>query len=380
MSDAGRPAALGSALVRKVGFACAVAACVAMPALIAGAGIDRAPAEGELERLAAAHAGTMASAMAGRFELAMVTVAADWPEQPAAVMHLLATARLAQVLAVLALSMLLYLAMLLARGRLFALAACVGFAVLPAVMVQGHVLRPESAATVFAGLALVLLQCLMLVVQRRHARGALRRGIVLTLLAISSASAIGLAVGTLPTLGGVLHLPLVLAMLIAVQAGLRGCRVGLRRGFLRFPAHAVTGRLWPPAVAMLLSFVMALWCLHASLRAPADEVRATVLAVTMLPEQVVAAGALLTLAAIGAVAMLFRTGLRFGRRGRAGADLVLLVYCFTQLGGGLTARGGLDPLPTAPALAIVFGEGVLVVMGFCSWWLRRRRLTSTPPR
>lgn len=368
------------AVVRQLGFASAIVACIALPALVVGAGIDAAPMPGELERLRAAVDGTFGSRLAEQFERLTLPLAGAWPDDADQQMTLLGTARLAQVGGVLLLSMLVYLATLLARGRLAALAACVGLTCLPAIMVHGYVLRPETLATAFTALGLLLLQLMVTTVHGRASRGVKRRAIVLALLALSAATAIGLAVGAMPALGGGLQLPLVLAMLIALQVGLRGVRVGLRRGFLRLPAHATTSRIWAPALAMMAAFVMALWCLHASLTGSSDTVGATALASSMLPENGLARALLLALAGIGAVSFLARTGWRFGRRGRAGADLVLLLYVFTQLFYGLAATARFDPLPAAPALAILFGEGVLALVAFVAWLGWRARRKSTPGR
>jgi len=373
-----RPAPAGG-WIRKSGFVCAVLACIALPALVAGANLDAPPMVGELERLQQAWQGSLGSRLAGQFELATLPAVSAWPESPDAQARLLGSARLAQVLALLALSMLIYLATLLARGRLAALSACVVFACLPAVMVHGYVLRPETAASVFAALALVLLQCMAFAVHSRR-QGGWRRRLELALLALSSATAIGLAIGTLPSLGSALQVAIALLMLTALQLGLRGGRVGLRRGFLRLPAHAISGRMWAPTLAALMAFVMAMWCLHIALTAPALAVRPTVLDVTMWPDSAWPMVLVITVAGLGALSFVLRTGVRFGRRGRVGADLVLLVYCFTQLAYGFSSGQRYDPLPAAPALAILFGEGVLALAAWLAWMSKRRAGISPAPR
>lgn len=360
--------------LRAVGFAAAALACVTVPALVAGVRIDAPPADGELERLAAAWHGTIGSELARQFETAMlIPRPAEWPTEPVAQSNALGAARLMQVLGIFAISALVYLATMLARGRLAGLVACLALAALPAVYDVGHVLRPETAATMFAALGLLLLQNMAQAVHGGRSRGPARRAVVLVLLGSCAALAIGLSIGTLPSMGGALLLPIGLFMLATLQLVLRGFRIGRRRTFFAWPAHAITRRLWPIALAALLSPVAALFCLQASLTVPADEVGASALRTSVLPESVWGTSVLVVLAIVGALSFLVRIGIRYGRRGRVGGGVVLLVYAGTQAIYAISTEGRFDPLPAAPALAVLVGEGAFGLFSLLMWLPQRGR-------
>lgn len=366
-------AAPAAGWLRTAGFASAALLCIALPALVAGIDIDAPPADGELERLRAAWNGTIGSDLARQFELAQVPLNAErWPADRPAELRLLGTARLMQVLAIFAISALAYLVTTLARGRLAALATCLAFAALPAVYEVGHVLRPETASVTFAMLGLLLLQCMAHAVHGGRSRGPWRRSVVLVLLAANSGLAIGLAIGTMPTMGGMLLVPIALFMLATLQLLLRGMRIGTRRSFMAWPAHAITRRLWPVALAALLSPTAAMLCMLGSLTVPADEVSASELSTSVLPAGTYGAAVLIVLAIVGALSFLVRTGIRFGRRGRLGPDVVLLVYAGTQIIYATGTDGRFDPLPAGPAVAVLVAEGAYGIVALVAWLSRRR--------
>jgi len=371
----GRPPAVSGRVTRwllSAGLASAVLLCVALPGLVVGAQIDAPPAPGELERLAAAFDGSIGSEIARQFELAAVPESLEWPSTPAEQLRLLSSARLMQAFGILALSMLLYLAVLLARGRVAGVIACLALACTPAVFEQGHVLRPETAATAFTALAVVLLQCMAQAVYGSRTRGPRRRAIVLVLLAVSAAFAIGLAVGAVPTMGGTLLIPIALFMLTTLQLVLRGFRISWRRTFFAWPALAMTQRLWAHALAAVLAPSAALLCMLVALRVAYDEIRPSGLATSVLPTGTAAASVLLVLAILGGITFVLRTGIRFGRRGRVGADLVLLAYAGTQIAYAAGSEVEFDPLPAAPAFAVLVGEGAFAILAGVLWVLRRR--------
>ncbi len=375
MSAAAPPPATGrpsGGRTRAVGFACAAIGCVGLPALVAGLDIDAPAASGELERLRAAWAGTSGTELGRQFEVATLPATAEWPTAAGKQHGLLAMARLMQVLAMFAVSALCYFVVVLARGRLPALVTTAGLVLLPAVYEHGHVLRPETAAVTFALLGLLLLQLTAHAVHQRRRRGRLRRVVVLLGLLTTASFAMGLALGTRPTMGGILLVPIALFMLATLQTALRGLRIGRRRGFLAWPAHAITQRLWPIATVALLAPLAGALCMVGSLKVPADRVTGSELAARALPESPLGAWTLLALAGLGAITFVVRTGVRFGRRGRLGPDLVLLAYAGTQILYVTNVDGRFDPLPAAPALAVLIGEGLFGIVALLAWLNARR--------
>ncbi|MCR9248235.1 MAG: hypothetical protein NXI31_24670 [bacterium] len=360
-------------MFRTAGFASAALGCIGLPALIAGLDIDSAAAVGELERLRAAHAGEPGSELARQFLLAGVwPFPGEWPVAVAAAERLLATARLMQIAGLFAIAGLTYFAMLLARGRLAALASAAALAVLPVVHDVGHVLRPETAGVMFTMLGLLLLQSLTTVLHGGRSRGRVRRAIVLVLFAGAAGFAFGMGIGTVPSLGGTLLIGIALFMLTTLQLALRGLGVGRRRGMMAWPAFAITGRLWPMAAVALAGPVGAIFLMLWSLELPVDELLPTRLAAAVLPQQPLAFCVVLVLLAIGALVLLLRTGIRFGRRGRVTPEVVLLAYVATQTLGLATFAPGRDSLPAAPALAMLVGEAVVALAAFVPWLVRRR--------
>lgn len=363
-----------------------VATVLALPALLAGARLDAPPRPGELQRLAAAAAGGPGgSEVARRFQLAtapgVVPEALQGPQPVAgaAATAFVARARLVQVLFLFAASAGVYLATVLARGRLQALLACLCLPMLPPIAAEGHVLRPETAAVVFTLLALVLLQVLAADVHRRRRRGW-RRGSVLVADGAVAALALGLAAAALPARGGGLLLPGFVMSVAALHLGARAVRLLRRNGLLRLPIGAINRRLWPWTLAAVLAPVAGLVLLQRLLGGPAGSLPATPSEVGLLPAVLALRWPLQALLGLGTVVAVLRIGLRFGRRGRIGPDLVLLLYCALQLACTVGAGPGTDALPAAPALAIVLSEGLIVTVGAVAWWWLRRRGAVTSAR
>ncbi|MFO1078736.1 MAG: hypothetical protein U1E73_13515 [Planctomycetota bacterium] len=342
----------------RLGFASAVFACVALPVLVAGLGLGEVAAPGEVERLDAARTTASGSLLAD----ALLASTSWWFGGDAAVAHgTLVGARLSQLAALFVLSALVYTAGVLARGRLLGVAACLALACLPPVSTGGHVLRAETWAAVFALLGLVLLQCLLW-------RSGQRRRVVLPLV-LTCAVAVGLAVATAPTVGTALLVPIVPFLLAAVQALLRGLRVGQRRSWFALPAHAITARLWGPGLAALLAPVAALVLMVVAVDGQGPP--STALGAPLLPVATLARGLVLLLAGFGGAAFLLGAGARFGRGGRLGPELALAAYCTTQL---LHVQFGRerDPTPAVAALALLSAHGLLTAVAAAAWFVRRR--------
>ncbi len=336
-------------------------AIVVLPGLVAGASIDAPPLPGEIVRLQGAldpagPSGSSGSEVARQFFVSTLANGAILPTEPARKAEVVSRARLAQCASVLGLGLLVYVAVLLARGRLQALLACCCLAALPPVAVEGYVLRPETPAALFTVLALVLLQCLAQPQRGRGHHPAWRRALFVFGLSLCTTAATALAVAALPSIGECLLVPGIVLTVAAVQLGLRSLRIGRRIGFLRVPIRSINHRLLPWTATALLAPAMALILLSAA-AVPVDTLPATTSAVALLPANAWGRGLVVVVALVGTLAGVLRVGLRFGRRGRIGADLVLLIFCAVFLASAAGAPTAVDSLPGAPAMAVMLSEG-----------------------
>lgn len=353
-----------SPMLRRIALACVTLLCLVLPALVAGVGLGE-PARGhELARLQHAIAPATAPAaadneVARQFFAFLVAGETVFPAEPAAQAQLLARARLGQVLGLFGVGLLLYVAVLLAHGRLQALLACAALAVLPPVLHEGHVLRPETPAALFAALALVLLQCVA-----QQPRTGRRRTVHVAGLLLCAMVASALSFATLPVSASVLLVPGIVLCIAAVQLTVRAVRIGRRRGLARVPARAINQRLLPWTATALLWPVIALALLAVIVSGPIDALAATASTLGWLPAGMVARVAFALLFATGTLAAILGVGMRFGRRGRIGADLVLLVFCAVTLAGGTGTGGdgGADRLPLVVATAAVLAHGARTLL------------------
>lgn len=365
--------------MRRAAEVCLVLLFVLLPALVVGTRLDAPVTAGELHRLAAALDATQAGAhslVADRFYVMALPSDAALPATAGQQGVLAGRARLGQVLFVFALSALVYLALALARGRVAGLCACAALAMLPPVLREGHVLRPETPATVFGMLAIVLLQCLARLGAGHHGPLRLGRSVQALGLLVCACVAMGLSLAALPTTGLLLVVPGCVLCLAVVQHGWRAVKVLRRRGLLRLPLHALNRRLLPWTAASFLGPLGGALVVHLAVRGPVDGLMPTVADFGLGPASPLVRVGVAALTAFAAVAAVLRIGARFGRRGRIGADLVLLVYCAAQLAWHLADRGHGDSLRAAPAFAILLGDGVLS-LGVLGFGLRRRvRVTS----
>lgn len=331
-----------------------------LPALVAGVGIARAAAPGEWERLAAALTGARpiaASLVADGFLLATVPAGAPVPlPDSVAAEALLGSARIGQVLGIVALSFLGYLAMMLAGGRARSLLAVAWLAVLPPIAGEGHVLRPETPSVVFGLLALLLLQCVSGV--QRPASTARARATVTFLLCATAAVAIGFAVAALPSAGILLLLPGGASIMATALLVLRLLRALRQRSIAVLPIRAGAARLWPWVLASMASLLATVLLLDIAVRAP-EALSPTGSGCGLLPALPVLRYPLSLLAVLGAARLLLRTGQRLGRRGRLGADFLLLLYCASLLAQRVLRPTDDDALPAALPMALLLAEGTV---------------------
>ena len=268
---------------------------------------------------------------------------------------------------------LVYLAVLLARGRLQALLACAALAALPPVAAEGALLRPEALATLLTGLALLLLQSFAQTATRQARRAPWRRVASLSGLGACAALALGLSTAALPSLGAPVLLPGLVLTLGAAMLLVRALRLMRRNSIERLPYRALNARLLPWTAVGLLAPAVVIGVLAAAVTGPTAAVLGTPAEVGLLPRPGLLRTACYCLLIAGAAAAVLRIGLRFGRGGRIGAEVVLLVYCALELAATIGAPPHVDRLPAAPALAIVLAEGARVVLAGIAWLAVGRR-------
>ncbi|HEX5053822.1 MAG TPA: hypothetical protein VFZ65_18725 [Planctomycetota bacterium] len=361
-----REAAPGPKWWRPVATGCIVLAVLLLPVLVAGTRIDAPPTPAELEHLRSALAPTGSTAAVGsevarQFYVSMLFGTASVPADPEAAAAVVAQARTAQLVSLLGITLLLYLGVLLARGRLQALLAVGALLMLPPIGAEGHVLRPETPTAVFCLLSLVLLQCLAQSARQRHGGRAPRLPFVAGLV-LCATVAQGLAVATLPSSGECLLVPGVVLTIAAVQLGLRGVRVVRRQGLERLPIRSINGRLLPWTATALLAPAVALLLLSVAVVVPVEALPSSMSTAGLWPAAWPFRLPLFGLLGLGVVAGVLRVGLRFGRRGRIGADLVLLVFCVVFLATAIGTPDSDDRLVAAPAMAAVLSEGLRTLL------------------
>lgn len=365
--------------LRRLAIAGLLLAILALPALLAGAHIDAPAGPEEVQRVATAlrgGGGPSASDIDRHFFLATVSpLPPELPTEPQALALLMTRARLIQVLFLLAISGGVYVAVMLARGRVQALLACLCLALLPPVANEGQVLRPETVSTLFGLLALVLLQGLAQTIHRRANGPAIVRNGVLLGYCAAAAMALAMALAALPARGAGLFVPGAVMSVAALQVATRMLPIVRRKGLWSLPMRSINGRLWPWTVVSLLAPALGLLLLVHTLHASVDHLPASQSAVSLLPAVFWGRVPLVGLLAVGAIAAVLRIGLRFGRRGRVGADFVLFTYCAVHLAGHLAGEP-CDALPAVPAMAIGLGEGGLAAIHAVGWWRLRRRLVA----
>jgi hypothetical protein len=367
-----RPPSASPRVGRRLAGAALVLAILSLPALLAGARLDAPPQAGELALLAAA--GSAAATAQGTAALAQQFFQAPvalWGADPTAPAALLGQARLVQMLALFALAGCLYLAVLQARGRLQAMLGCLFWPLLPPVGLEAQVLRAELPALLFGCLGLLVLQTMAREVHRRQHASRWSRWPVVWGCGLTAAVALGLAVAAQPLRPVILLLPFAVLVLAALQLAVRALRLRRRCNWWTLPIQAMNRRLWPWTATALLAPAAAAMLLQAQpVVAPGSQAAAPAAHGLWpvgygLPLQI--------LAGLGAVAAIWRIGLRFGRGGRIGADLVLLVYVALGIAGASLRPANSDQLASSATAAMLLAEGTYALFGGVWWWRWRRR-------
>jgi len=361
----------------KVAALCCSVLVLLLPTLLVLLSIGEEAAPGELQRLERVvegrPPGQQIDTSTSRLFHSAAVADAVWPDQADAQQALLVRARLAQVVGITGLAFLIYLVVLLARGRLQALLSCALLALLPPVFEAGYVLRVETAGTLFALLSVVLMQVASLPTPRHRAQQPRRARIVAGGLMLCAAVAIAVTCEAMPSLGEALLVPGVVLVLGAVQMAFRGRRLLRRRGLMGTPIRAINWRLIPWTALAFFAPAVSLWVLNQSYTVSVEQLEVTARHSSLLPQGTFGFALCATLLAVGAVSWIVRVGVRFGRGGRISPELILFSFCAVFL---LTALGDpveRDPLPLLPAAAIVIGEGAHAVLVLALGLLARRR-------
>lgn len=360
-----------------VAASCCTVLMLLLPALMASRGIGDAPAPGELARLERVVTGSLPGDERDSRTSVLFHAAAisddRWPTEAAGQRAMLVRARRAQVVGVAGLALLTYLVVLFAQGRLQALLACGTFALLPPICEAGSVLRSETAGGLLALSSVLLMQLAASPPPRlrgRHPRRA--AGLAAGLLGCA-AVAIALTCEAVPSLGESLLVPGIVLTFAAVEMGARARRVLRRRGLMGVPIRAINGRLIPWTALGFLAPAVALLLMTSSYNVSVDALEVTARHSSLLPTAPFGFAVMTALLGLGSVVMIARVGVRFGAGGRISADLVLLSYCAVFLLAAFSDAIARDPLPLAPAAAVVIGAGAHAALVGAVGLLRARR-------
>ena len=342
-------------LPRRAWGAALLLPALLLPAMAAGARLDAPAAPGEIERLRAAVAMEQDPASLVADAFLRLSAPSSWPPagDAGAIADALCDGRLAQLLGLLGISLLAFLCVTLAGGRLRALLALLFLAAMPAVSVEGHVLRPETLAVLFSLLALLLLQLMAKAEAPSAAR--LRKRSVLALGA-TAAVATAFATAAWPARAFSLLVPGLVAAFALGMVMLRLLRAARRRDLAALPLRAAAQRLWPWAMASLLAMVASGLLLTWSSASGAEAFPSDA-QVGLLPQSPVLRWPLLALALAGALHGLLRTGRRLGRSARPGPDLVLLAYMAAALLLHCARDDSEDSLAAALPVAVLCADG-----------------------
>lgn len=349
-----------------------VALIVVLPVLLAFVRLDTEPDAAEQARVEAAVSPQSKVSLSPALQLFYRSMAGagaetDWQREPVVVTK---RARLAGMLALFGLSGLIYVLLLLVRGRATASAGCLGLCMLPAFGEDGVVLRPEQCASLFGLLAVVLMAGFPLMLQVRRRRMSDRAAILALLLVV------GISLGTarschtgawiyLAVPAGALLMSVMTLVLILPRA-VRG------KPWLLWPTRAAARRYVPWMFLVLCSFGLTLLALSQGVPNAPN----TVMTTGLLPENPWLAAGLILVGTVGGLRMALGVGLRIGRLRRVRPDTVLFLFVAALIMQHFLQHERYDRLPAATAYACLLGDGAMtiLVLGLGAW--RRRRRTS----
>ena len=371
--------AIGRSPFRSASIAvlCCSLLVLLLPSVVAGLSIssDAQPDEvARVERIVERRpSGQQLDSSSSRIFHTAAISTATWPAAESAQHALLVRARLAQLLGIVGVAFLVYLSVLLARGRLQALLACGLMAGLPPVSQAGHILRPETPATIFALLSLLLLQVASRPAPQDRHRSPRRSRIIGFGLMLCASLASAMACEALPSFGATLLVPWIVLVAGACQLAKRGIRCLRRRTLYGTPIPSINRRLIPWTATALAAPAITWWLLSSTLTGGVESLAVTERTSELWPQSTVGYAITVLLLLTGLVAGVLRVGFQLGRGGRIGPDLILLVYCAVFLMTGLTTDRSVDPFPLVPAVAILWSEGLRAWLFLALGMLARRR-------
>lgn len=368
----------------RVAAWCCTVLVLLLPAVVASRTIGDAPAPGELARLERVVTGRAPGAeqdtRSSQLFHAAAVAGARWPAEAAAQRALLVRARIAQVGGVVGLSILTYLMVLLAQGRLQALLACSCVALLPPVYGAGSVLRSETVGALFALVSVLLMQVAASPSRQLRGRQPRRAAALAGGLLLCAAAAIALTCEAVPSLGESLLVPGVVLTIAAVEMGVRARRLLRRRGLMGTPVRAINRRLIPWTALGFVAPACALFVLTRSYTGSVEALEVTARQSSLLPASLFGFTAISLLLGVGAVVMVARVGVRFGRGGQITPDLVLFSHCAVFLLAASSDHVLRDPLPLVPAAAAVCSAGAYALLVAAAGVLQRGRRRASLSR
>ena len=177
-------------------------------------------------------------------------------------------------------------------------------------------------------------------------------------LCLPASVATACAVATTPSAGIVLLVPGGAAMAASGQVALRMGRTLRQRSVAVWPARAAAARMWPWVLSSVASIVATILVMEGSVQAP-EALLPSASIVRLLPQTPWLSWPMSALAVLGAVRLVLRTGQRLGRRGRLGADMLLLIYVAAMLLQRLLRAPLEDALPATMPLALLLADGAI---------------------
>ncbi|MHC4516426.1 MAG: hypothetical protein ACYS5W_22395, partial [Planctomycetota bacterium] len=247
----------GRALAHRLAAGAFIVLAIVLPALLAFTNITAPPTDDEKQRIAAVilpASERLDTPLRFFYSLTMPEDAAEqWGANPERVV---VQARRAGLLALLVVSGLLYFLVVLVRGRTAAVLSCLSLCLVPAVVGEGHLLKPEQAATMFGLLGVLLVHLYPDALRRRPGsrrrhQGEFQRWLNLGGIVVCVSLCFGVAMACMPLAGIYLLIPGGALLLVALCLAAVFPRVVRRRSLWRWPNRAATMRFVPWIVMCL---------------------------------------------------------------------------------------------------------------------------------